>query len=54
MRRGLAVSVEFHDAPEAFKAVGQQHEYVHWAIHDLLGFFLEITDIPEKFEVGNN
>ena len=36
------------------ETVSQQHDNVHWTNHNSLSFFLEIADIPEKFEAANN
>jgi hypothetical protein len=47
------VSVEFRYAAEASEPVSQQHDNVHWTNHNSLSFFLEMADIPEKFEAAN-
>jgi len=50
----MKLSVEFRYAAEASETVCQQHDNVHWTNYNSLSFFLEVTDIPEKLEVGNN
>ena len=46
--------IEFRYAAETSEAVRQQQDNVHWTNHNSLSFFLEVTDIPEKFEGANN